>query len=193
MHSSESNRTSAVVLTARPHVLHPLDRRYGRRSRSEGVRSAEQIIQRPIGVLGGYRPAPLRRRSQRQGASCACALRKQPGSTEHAARHRQQVQRREAISARLGAGRTGLAAQMSNSAAYEGGSVPPDEDEEDWDAANADAGTGTGTEENSEAESYETEDELNDDVRWPCVDSHAQLDLGRTGGSAAAVGARGNT
>ena len=52
---------------------------------------------------------------------------------------------------------------MSNSA-YEGGSVPPEDDEEDWDAANADAGTGTGTEENSDAESYETEDELNDEA-----------------------------
>ncbi len=93
----------------------------------------------------------------------------------HAARHRQQDQRRGAISPRLGAARTGLATQMSNSAAYEGGSVPPDDDEEDWDAANADAGTGTGTEENSEAESYETEDELNDDVRWPCAISHAQV------------------
>ncbi len=102
----------------------------------------------------------------------------------HAARHRQQDQRRGAISPRLGAARTGLATQMSNSAAYEGGSVPPDDDEEDWDAANADAGTGTGTEENSEAESYETEDELNDDVRWPCAISHAQLDLGESGSGA---------
>lgn len=51
--------------------------------------------------------------------------------------------------------------------AYERGSIPPEDDEEDWDAANADAGTGTGTEENSDAESYETEDELNDDVSAP--------------------------
>ncbi len=63
---------------------------------------------------------------------------------------------------------------MANSA-YESGSLPPEDDEEDWDAANADAGTGTGTEENSDAESYETEDELNDEARPPCSALHASV------------------
>ena len=63
---------------------------------------------------------------------------------------------------------------MANSA-YEGGSLPPEDDEEDWDAANADAGTGTGTEENSDAESYETEDELNDEARLLCSAHHGSV------------------